>query len=299
MNDLITILSCTISAGTPILFALVGDLIGQRAGIISLNVEGCMLIGACAGFMVASTSGSLFLAVLVAMFFGGLLALCQAFLAITRKQNMMASGFILNFFAVGLTTFFGRNFLGRSLNADFSWDLPLLSEIPVLGPTLFSQDALTYLSYFLPVIVWYFLTRTKAGLLLCSVGEVPEVTEACGSHPKRIQYAAVITAGVLAAIGGVQMSTIYTISWANNMINGRGIIASALVVLCSWKAERAYIPAYLFGLAQGLQVFLQVKGVPISMYVTLMMPYLMTMVALAIISLAKRPTMPEKLKIIT
>lgn len=299
MNDLITILSSTISAGTPILFALVGDLIGQRAGIISLNVEGCMLIGACAGFMAAATTGSLLAATLVAMFFGGLLALCQAFLAITRKSNMMASGFTLNFFAVGLTTFFGRNFLGRSLGADFSWKIPVLSEIPILGPTVFSQDPLTYFSYILPIIAWFFLTRTKTGLLLCSVGEAPEVTESCGYHPKRIQYAAVITAGVLAAIGGVQMSTIYTMSWANDMINGRGFIASAVVVLCAWKAERSYIPAYIFGLAQALQVFLQVKGAPISMYVTMMMPYLMTMVALAITSLSKKPSMPEKLKIIS
>lgn len=299
MSDLITILSCTISAGTPILFALVGDLIGQRSGIISLNVEGCMLIGACSGFIVAANTGSLLLAVLAGMFFGGLLALCQAFLAITRGSNMMTSGFVLNFFAVGLTTFFGRSYLGTSLNKSFSWSIPALDKIPLLGPTFFSQDALTYFSYFLPVIVWFVLTRTKAGLLLCSAGEAPEVTEACGHSAKKFRYAGVLLAGMLAAIGGVQMSTVYTISWANNMVNGRGFIASAMVVLCSWKAERSYFPAYLFGLAQALQVYLQVHGAPISMYVTLMMPYLMTMVALAIISMSRKPTMPEKLKIIS
>jgi len=299
MKDFITILSCTISAGTPILFALLGDLIGQRSGTISINVEGCMLVGACAGYITACKTHSLLLSLLAGMLAGGLLALIHAFLSVTRGRDMMTSGFVLNFFATGLTTFFGRNYLGVSMNCSFTSDIPVLSEIPVIGETFFSQDPLTYLSYILPVAVWFFLTKTRPGLILCSVGEAPEVTEACGYNTKAIRYAGIIIAGVLAAIGGVQMSTVYTMSWANGMINGRGFIASAMVVMCAWKAERTYFPAYLFGLAQALQVYLQVKGANISMYITLMMPYLLTLVALAVISMNKRPSMPEKLKIIS
>ena len=299
MNELTTILICMISAGTPILYALVGDLIGQRTGITSLSVEGSMLCGACVGFAIAASTGSLFLAVLGAAMAGSVIGLIQAFLSISRKSNIMATGFILIFFAQGLTTFFGRSQLGTSLGKSFVLAIPGLSKIPVLGPALFQQDLLTYISYLLPIAAWWFLTRTRLGLLLCSVGERPEVTEAYGYHPKRLQYGAVIFAGLLAGIGGAHMSVIYTMSWSNNMINGRGIIASSLVILCSWKPQRAYMAAYLFGLAQALQIFFQIREVPISMYVTLMMPYLFTLIALAIISTSKRPSMPEKLKIVT
>ena len=276
-----------VSAGTPIIYALLGDLIGQRTGITSLSVEGSMLCGACVGFAVAAGSGSLFLAVLCAAIAGGLIGLIQAFLSISRKSNMMATGFILIFFAQGLTTFFGRSQLGVSLGKSFSLAIPVLSKIPVIGPAFFQQDILTYIAYVLPVLAWWFLTKTRTGLVLCSVGERPDVTRAYGYNPVVLQYGAVIFAGVLAGIGGAHMSVIYAMSWANNMINGRGIIASSLVILCSWKPQRAYLAAYLFGLAQALQIFFQIHEVPISMYVTLMMPYLFTLVALAIISTSK------------
>ena len=251
------------------------------------------------GFAVAAGSGSLFLAVLCAAIAGGLIGLIQAFLSISRKSNMMATGFILIFFAQGLTTFFGRSQLGVSLGKSFSLAIPVLSKIPVIGPAFFQQDILTYIAYVLPVLAWWFLTKTRTGLVLCSVGERPDVTRAYGYNPVVLQYGAVIFAGVLAGIGGAHMSVIYAMSWANNMINGRGIIASSLVILCSWKPQRAYLAAYLFGLAQALQIFFQIHEVPISMYVTLMMPYLFTLVALAIISTSKKPSMPEQLKIIT
>ena len=212
---------------------------------------------------------------------------------------MMATGFILIFFAQGLTTFFGRSQLGVSLGKSFSLAIPVLSKIPVIGPAFFQQDILTYIAYVLPVLAWWVLTKTRTGLVLCSVGERPDVTRAYGYNPVVLQYGAVIFAGVLAGIGGAHMSVIYAMSWANNMINGRGIIASSLVILCSWKPQRAYLAAYLFGLAQALQIFFQIHEVPISMYVTLMMPYLFTLVALAIISTSKKPSMPEQLKIIT
>ena len=196
MNELTTILICMVSAGTPIIYALLGDLIGQRTGITSLSVEGSMLCGACVGFAVAAGSGSLFLAVLCAAIAGGLIGLIQAFLSISRKSNMMATGFILIFFAQGLTTFFGRSQLGVSLGKSFSLAIPVLSKIPVIGPAFFQQDILTYIAYVLPVLAWWFLTKTRTGLVLCSVGERPDVTRAYGYNPVVLQYGAVIFAGV-------------------------------------------------------------------------------------------------------
>ena len=167
MNELTTILICMVSAGTPIIYALLGDLIGQRTGITSLSVEGSMLCGACVGFAVAAGSGSLFLAVLCAAIAGGLIGLIQAFLSISRKSNMMATGFILIFFAQGLTTFFGRSQLGVSLGKSFSLAIPVLSKIPVIGPAFFQQDILTYIAYVLPVLAWWFRQKQERGW--CSV----------------------------------------------------------------------------------------------------------------------------------
>ncbi len=184
----------------------------------------------------------------------------QAFLSISRKSNMMATGFILIFLCAGPDHLFGRSQLGVSLGKSFSLAIPVLSKIPVIGPAFFQQDILTYIAYVLPVLAWWFLTKTRTGLVLCSVGERPDVTRAYGYNPVVLQYGAVIFAGVLAGIGGAHMSVIYAMSWANNMINGRGIIASSLVILCSWKPQRAYLAAYLFGLAQALQIFFQIHS---------------------------------------
>ena len=286
-----------IAAGTPIVYALIGDMIGQRAGIISLSVEGSMLVGACVGFGVAYHTQNMLLGVVAAMLLGGFVGILQGFLVIDRKNNMMASGFVLMFFAQGLTAFYGRSLIGVSFRGAVNTSIPLLSQIPVIGQALFNQNVLTYISFLLPVAAWLVLTKTKLGLLICSVGERPEVTMAYGHNPRLIQYGAVIFAGMLAGIGGAQMSCVYTMSWSNNMINGRGFIASALVILCSWKPLRGHMAAYLFGLAQALLVYLQIKGVPISMYVTMMLPYLLTLIALAIISTSKKPCMPEKIKV--
>lgn len=299
MRELSVILVNMIAAGTPILYALLGDMVSQRAGVISLSVEGSMLVGACIGFGVAYSTNSMILATLAAMLAGGLVGLIQAFLVIDRKTNMMASGFVLMFLAQGLTAFYGRNLLGVTFRKSLTYAIPGLCKLPLIGSALFNQDILTYLSFLLPVIVWWILTKTRLGLLVCSVGEQPEVTRAYGYNPRLLQYGAVVFAGALAGIGGAQMSCIYTLGWANDMINGRGFIASALVILCSWKPLRAYMAAYLFGLAQALIVYLQVKGVAISMYFTMMLPYLLTLAALAVISTSKKPSMPEKIKVVS
>ena len=299
MRELSVILVNMIAAGTPILYALLGDMVSQRAGVISLSVEGSMLVGACIGFGVAYSTNSMILATLAAMLAGGLVGLIQAFLVIDRKTNMMASGFVLMFLAQGLTAFYGRNLLGVTFRKSLTYAIPGLCKLPLIGSALFNQDILTYLSFLLPVIVWWILTKTRLGLLVCSVGEQPEVTRAYGYNPRLLQYGAVVFAGALAGIGGAQMSCIYTLGWANDMINGRGFIASALVILCSWKPLRAYMAAYLFGLAQALIVYMQVKGVAISMYFTMMLPYLLTLAALAVISTSKKPSMPEKIKVVS
>lgn len=155
MRELSVILVNMIAAATPILYALLGDMVSQRAGVISLSVEGSMLVGACIGFGVAYSTNSMILATLAAMLAGGLVGLIQAFLVIDRKTNMMASGFVLMFLAQGLTAFYGRNLLGVTFRKSLTYAIPGLCKLPLIGSALFNQDILTYLSFLLPVIVWW------------------------------------------------------------------------------------------------------------------------------------------------
>ena len=298
MNDITTILTCMIAGGTPIVYAICGDLVGQRSGITSLSVEGSMLCGACIGFGAGAYTHNLLIAVVAAAFAGMFIAALQAFLSIDCKANMFASAFVLNFLAAGLTAFFGISLLSAKLEGFSKIAVPGLSRIPLIGKVLFNQDILCYVSYLLPVAIHQFLFKTRPGTVLRSAGENPEVTVAYGYHPRRIRYLSVLFAGAMAGIGGVQMSIFYTMNWSNDMVNGRGFVASALVVLCSWKPLRSYMAAYIFGLAQALQVFFQIKSVPISPYVTMMFPYLFTLAALAFISVSKKPSMPETLQMI-
>ena len=298
MKGLITVLASTITGGTPIIYAICGDLVGQRSGITSLSVEGSMLCGACVGFGTAVYSHNLILATICAAFAGMFIAAFQAFLSIDCKANMFASAFVLNFLAQGLTAFFGIPLLGAKLVGFSKHAIPILSKIPVIGEVFFKQDPLCYFSYCLPILVFLVLFKTRLGIVLRSAGENPEVTKAYGYNARIIRYGAVLFAGAMAGIGGAQMSIYYTMCWSNDMVNGRGFIASSLVVLCAWLPLRSYFAAYIFGLAQALQIFLQIKGIPISPYVTMMFPYLFTLIALGVASTSKKSLMPETLQVV-
>ena len=295
-NYLATFLMSTVRSGTPILFALVGDLIGQRAGIISLSVEGSMLAGACAGFATAAATGNLLLAVLAAALAGAAVGFLQAFLTVDRKANMMAAGLALMFFCQGFTAYFGGSLKNLQITGFAPIRIPLLADIPLLGEALFHQDLLTYVSYLLPVAAFFLLYKTRLGVKIRAVGEQHQVAVAYGYNARLIKYGTVIAAGVLAGVGGCQLSTAFTMTWTDNMTNGRGFVASSLVILCCWKPLRGYLAAYLFGGAQALQILFQLLQVPIPTYVTLMLPYVVTLAALGVAALSRDPSMPEELK---
>lgn len=286
----------TIRSGTPIIFALIGDLIGQRAGHISLSVEGAMVMGCCLGFTTCFYTGSLPLAILVAILAGGLIGFLQVHFNIACGANMFSLALALNFFATSLTTYFGSPMVSKSINGFSRIAIPLLSDIPIIGDALFNQDILTYVSYALPLVAHFVLFKTKLGVALRSAGEQHQVAVAYGYNVKKLKYGAVIVAGMLAGIGGCQLACAYTMTWTAEMSGGRGFIASALVILCSWKPKRAYLAAYLFGAAQALQILFQLLAVPIPTNIVTMAPYVITIVALAVISINKTPTMPEELK---
>jgi ABC-type uncharacterized transport system permease subunit len=284
-----------IRAGTSVLYASLGELIAERAGIVNLGTEGSMLGGALGAFAVTVWTGNPWLGALAGGFCGAVLALIHGFLVISRRANALASGLTVMFFAIGLTSFLGRGFVNKQINGFEPISIPLLSDIPLLGPLLFQHDGLTYVSFVLVPLLWYLIFKTRIGVILRATGEREEVVYTYGFSPKWIRYAAVMTGGFLAGVGGAQLSTAYTHTWVENMTQGKGIVAVALVIFAAWKPAKALLGAYLFGGAQALQLVIQQQGYDISPFLLFMTPYVLTLIALFFVERRQRSQMPEGL----
>jgi ABC-type uncharacterized transport system permease subunit len=285
-----------IRAGSSVMFATYGEVISERAGIINLGVEGCMIAGACTGFVVTAKTGEPYLGVLAAIIAGGAMASIHAFMVISRGANQLASGLALMFLGLGLTAFVGRPYVSFKINGINDVALPVLSKIPGIGPVLFHHDPLTYLAFVLGPLIWWFLFKTRYGLQLRAVGESTDAAFAAGLNPKRIQYMAVIAGGALAGLGGAQLSLAYTQSWVEGMTNGRGFIAVALVIFAMWNPVRGMAGALLFGGAVAFQLQLQARGVGISPFLLDMTPYLLTIAVLLAWVRLGRDSFPAGLK---
>ncbi|HJD22669.1 MAG TPA: ABC transporter permease [Firmicutes bacterium] len=296
INILTYLFSGAVQSGTSVLYGVYGEILSERVGVINLGLEGSMVMGAFGAYAATAQTGSPLLGVLAGMLLGGLLALIHAYLVIARKANQLATGLTLMFLGLGITAFFGRGYVSASIGGGLSAiKIPLLSDIPVIGG-LFEQDILTYLSYLLGPALWFLLFKTRFGMLLRGTGESEEVVYAYGLNPKRMRYIGVVMGGMLAGLGGAQLSIAYTKTWIEGMTNGRGVIAVALVILATWQPLKAYIGAYIFGGAQSLQLVLQQQGYDVSPFLLLMLPYLLTLIALFIVSRRKRQVMPAELK---
>jgi simple sugar transport system permease protein len=292
---IIDIFTGAIRSGTSVLFASLGELIAQRAGVVNMGTEGSMLAGALGAFAATAYTGNPWVGILCGGLCGAAMALIHAFLVITRNANQLASGLTVMFFGIGVTAFFGRSLVSKQINGFEPIAIPGLSKIPILGPILFHHDILTYLSFILAPIIWLMLYKTRWGVILRATGEKEEVVYAYGVNPKFIRYLAVLAGGFLAGLGGAQLSTAFTHTWVENMTQGRGIIAVALVIFASWLPYRAMLGAYLFGGAQALQLVVQQTGAPISPFLLFMTPYVLTLVAMYIVERKQRSLMPEGL----
>jgi ABC-type uncharacterized transport system permease subunit len=280
MSIVVDVLSGAVRGGTSIMYAGLGETVSERAGVINLGTEGCMLVGALAGFAVASGTGNPWAGVAAAAVSGGLLAAVHAVLVVGRGANQFASGLTILFLALGLTSLFGADYVGKQIDALNPVAVPGLSAIPWLGEILFHQDALTYLSYFAGPLAWLLIFRSKAGLLLRTAGERSEVLTVHGYRLSTVRYAAVIIGGALAGVGGAHLSIAYAQSWFENMIVGRGFIAVALVVFAAWQPLRVMAGAYLFGAALALSPALQSRGVAINQFALDVLPFLVTLLIL-------------------
>lgn len=284
---IVAIGAAAVRAGTAILLPALGEIITERAGVLNLGLEGLMLIGAFTGFAVTVASDSVVIGLLAAAAAGALLALAHAVSSVTLRANQVVSGLALVFLATGVTDLFGYRFIGRTVRGLAPLPLPALGDLPVLGPALFRHDAIVYVTYLLVPAVWYFLFHTRAGLHLRAVGESPETADAMGVSVAATRYAATIVGGSLAGVGGAYLSVGYTHLWVSQMSAGRGWIALALVIFAGWNPVRAFFGAILFGGIDALQFRLQAAGSTVSAHLLLMLPYLGTLLVLALAQTAR------------
>ncbi|MEW6623505.1 MAG: ABC transporter permease [Bacillota bacterium] len=275
------VLAAAIIAGTPILYAALGEILAERTGVLNLGLEGMMLVGAVSGFMATIATGSHWMGLLAAMIAGGMVAAVHAVLTITFKANQVVSGLALTIFGTGLSGFLGKKLIGIPAPSTFSKvSLPVLSDIPFLGPVLFNQDPLVYLSYLLVPLMWIFIYRTNPGLKMRSVGENPGAADSLGVNVFLTRYIYVIIGGIFSGIAGAYLSLAYAPTWLEHMTGGRGWIAIALVIFSTWNPARALIGAYIFGGVDALGFRLQAMNIGVSSFFLNMLPYLFTILVL-------------------
>jgi ABC-type uncharacterized transport system permease subunit len=277
------ILLTVITASTPLLIAAIGELVAERAGVLNLGVEGMMIMGAAAGIAVAIVTGSSLLAMLAAVAAGMALAALFALLALGLATNQVATGLALTILGLGLSGVIGAPFVGVQRSGIGKITVPWLSDIPFLGPLFFKQDPFVYVSFALVAGVAWFLTRTKAGLVLRACGESHASAHALGLPVLMIRFWAVLFGGACAGLAGAYMSLVYTPFWTSGMTGGRGWIALAIVVFASWLPWRAAFGAYLFGGLTILQLHAQSAGVPVPSQLLAALPYLITICVLVLI----------------
>ncbi|MCX7671006.1 MAG: ABC transporter permease, partial [Anaerolineae bacterium] len=276
------ILTSSIVSGTSLLYATLGEVIVQRAGIVNLGLEGAMLLGASVGFAVTYETHSPLIGVLAAALAAAIFNLVFGFLVVTRRANQPASGLTMMFLGIGLSALVGRAYVGKPISGLTKVPIPGLADLPWVGPALFRHDPLVYLVLPTALLVWWLLFRTRWGLSLRAVGENPTAAFAAGRRPGALQYQALFLGGLLAGIAGAHLSMAYALNWSEGMTAGRGFIAIALVIFSKWHPLWAVAGALLFGGLVALQLQLQASGIDVSPFLMNMTPYIVTIVVLMI-----------------
>lgn len=285
--SLVTLIVSLMGASTPILLAALGELVVEKSGVLNLGVEGMMIIGAVCGFIAAVTTGSPWLGFVFGAICGAAVSMIFAVLTQYLMANQVATGLGLTMFGLGLAALLGHSYSGINPPEFFKINIPVLSDLPVVGRILFSHDPMIYISLVMVVAVWYFLRRTRGGLVLRAVGENHDAAHALGYKVIRIRMMAIGFGGACAGLGGAYLSLVRVPQWTEGMTAGSGWIALAIVVFASWKPLRIILGAYLFGGVTVLQLNLQAAGLSISPAYLSMTPYLVTIIVLVVMSADK------------
>ena len=288
MESYALLLGSTLSAGTVLALAALGLLINEKAGIVNLGAEGMMLCAAIAGFATVVHTGNTWVGFGAGMLVGAILAGLFGLLVIWLNTNQYATGLALSLFGTGFSAFIGLNYVQARLPELPKYAIPGLSDLPVVGPALFTLHPIVYLTIVLVIAMIWFLYRTRAGLVLRAVGESPSSAHALGYPVRRIRLMAVMFGGAMCGLAGAYISTVYTPLWVEGMVSGRGWIALALTTFATWRPARVLLGAYLFGGVTMLQFHFQATGIQVPSQVLSMLPYLATIVVLVLIS--RNPT---------
>lgn len=293
--SILGVLSSAIFSGTSLLYVTLGEVIGQRAGIVNLGSEGVLLVSASTGFAVTVVAGNPYLGMLVAVLVGGAMNMVLGYLVIHRQANQLASGLAVMFFGFGLSALIGKPYVGAKITSLPRIVLPGLARLPRLYSSLFSFDPLMYLVIPTAVLVWWLLFRTRWGLGLRAVGENPDAAFASGRNPRLIRYQALFLSGLLGGLSAAHLSIAYTMTWNEYMTAGRGFIAVALVIFSKWHPLRAIVGALLFSGAVAFQLLLQSSGVQISPFLLDTIPYLATIIVLIVWGGTRKQSAPASL----
>lgn len=278
------VLLTIITASTPLLLAAIGELVVERSGVLNLGVEGMMIVGAVVAFAASQASDSPYVGIFAAIAAGIAMSLLFGFLTLNLMANQVATGLALTILGLGLSGMVGEAFIGQPGLSLEPIAIPGFSAIPFIGPLLFNQDILVYVSYALIAAVSYVLFSTRAGLIIRAVGDNHGSAHALGYSVIRVRYLAVMFGGACSGLAGAYLSLIYTPQWVEGMTAGRGWIALALVVFASWRPLRVLVGAYLFGAVSILQFHAQAAGVGLPTQLMSALPYLATIVVLILIS---------------
>lgn len=289
LDSLTPLIASAVAAAIPLLLAALGELVTERSGVLNLGVEGMMLLGAVTAFVVVASGGGLIVATICACLAGIFAALIFGVVTLTLQASQVAAGLALTILGSGVSAFVGRGYVGNPAKLAFvELPIPVLSKLPLVGPALFSMNALGYLSILLVAATAWFLYRTKSGLILRSVGESPVVAQSLGLQVIRIRYLATMFGGLMAGLAGCYYAIAQFKMWQEGLTSGNGWIALALVVFASWRPVRVVLGALLFGGVTAFGLYLQAIGVQVSAFALSALPYIATVVVLAAISRDQR-----------
>ena len=288
MEQYALLIASMLSAGTVLALASLGLLLNEKSGVVNLGAEGMMLCAALAGFATVVHTGNDWVGFAAGMAAGAVLAAIFGVLVIWLNTNQYATGLALSLFGAGFSAFAGTSYVQATLPPRPHFAMPGLSDIPLLGPALFKHHPMVYISVLVALgLIWFFY-KSRTGLIVRSVGEAPESAHALGYNVRLIRLACVVAGGALCGLAGAYLSVIYTPLWVEGMVAGKGWIALALTTFATWRPLRVLFGAWLFGGVTMLQFYLQSKGVQVPSQFLAMLPYVATIVVLALIS--RNPT---------
>ena len=291
LNVVIGIATSGIRLATPYLYAAIGETFGQRSGVLNLGVDGMMLLGAYAGFYVTRTTGNLWLGLLAAMIVGAVMGLAMAFISVNLQAEQGISGIGIYLFGLGMSDLLFQKTLGtiETVKGFRPLSIPYLSDIPILGKIFFSHNILVYGAFALVPIAWFVLNKTTLGLKIRAVGENPQAADSLGVSVRGVRYFTLIVGGTLAGVAGASLSIALLNVFQVNLTNGQGFIAVALVYFGSWRPAGILFGSLIFSLVNSLQVWVQVKEIPIPSDIAVMLPYVLTILVLVVTVQRTRP----------